>query len=231
MRVLAFQVGGFSARDVTVRKRLARTEGGMSDTHRDIMDGDVANGDVVERLKGAAPAGAAGLAIVAGLVAWSLTSNAPPSSAPDSVSSSESSSIPPAAAAPVETASTSPAQPGAPLPGVAFDQAPATSPPAMGMEIVVKFKDDAKVKDMIDAFWRDPAAAKQRFEAFKSGKPEFSDLKLDRVTYSNELVLIDAQGGAARLPAMREIAARLNSLPDVSYAEPNMTAQPGTRTP
>jgi hypothetical protein len=30
-----------------------------------------------------------------------------------------------------------------------------------------------------------------------------------------------------RLPAMREIAKKLGNLADISYAEPNMTAQPG----
>lgn len=197
--------------------------------------------DVLQRLKGAAPAGAAGLAIVAGLVAVSLTSRSPgPATIPAPVSTSSAmTGTPPSAGQsvgqpsdPAQTTgqTTGQASPGPGLPGVAFDQSPAATRPAMGMEIVVKFKDDAKVKDMIDAFWRDPAAAKQRFETFKAGKPEFAGLKLDRVTYSNELVLIDTQAGEARLPAMREIAARLNGLPDVSYAEPNLTAQPGTRT-
>ncbi len=99
----------------------------------------------------------------------------------------------------------------------------------MGMEIVVKFKDDGKVKDIIDAFWRDQASAKSKFEAWKANRPEFANLKLDRVTYSNELVLVHTAATAAdrRLPAMREIAKALGAAADISYAEPNMTAHPG----
>jgi hypothetical protein len=98
------------------------------------------------------------------------------------------------------------------------------------MEIVVKFKDDAKVKDIVDTFWKNAPAAKAKFEAFKRGRPEMADTVLDRVTYSNELVLVHKGGGAAspqRLAAMRDIAKRLGAASDISYAEPNMTAHPG----
>ena len=63
----------------------------------------------------------------------------------------------------------------------------------------------------------------------KASRPEFAGLKLDRVTYSNELVLVHADASAAntRLPAMREIAKKLAGAADISYAEPNMTAHPG----
>lgn len=98
----------------------------------------------------------------------------------------------------------------------------------MGVELVVKFKDDGRIKDIVDAFWRDPASARTRFEAFRAGKAEFSGLTLERVTYSNELVLVSTDAGL-RLPAMREIAAKVSGHPDVAYAEPNMTAQPGAR--
>jgi hypothetical protein len=97
------------------------------------------------------------------------------------------------------------------------------------MEIVVKFKDDAKVKDIVDAFWKDQTSARTKFEALKARRPELADLKLDRVTYSNELVLVHEGGTSAdsRLAAMREIAAKLKNVSDISYAEPNMTAHPG----
>ena len=97
------------------------------------------------------------------------------------------------------------------------------------MEIVVKFKDDGKVKDIIDAFWRDQGSARTKFEARKGSRPEFAGLKLDRGTYSNELGLVhtDASAANTRLPAMREIAKKLAGVADISYAEPNMTAHPG----
>lgn len=121
------------------------------------------------------------------------------------------------------------AQPGG-MPGIANDQAPGARPD-LGVEIVVKFRDDGKVKDIIDTFWKDQAAARRKFEAFKSGRAEFASLALDRVTYSNELVLVPSAplASAERMPAMRAIAARLGGLPDISYAEPNMTAHPGDK--
>ena len=127
-----------------------------------------------------------------------------------------------------------PPQAGSAIPGVAQAPATVTTPgarpaPQVGMEIVVKFKDDAKVKDIIDAFWKDQAAARTKFDALKARRPEFANLTLDRVTYSNELVLVHDGGAppAQQLPAMRGIAAKLKDVSDISYAEPNMTAHPG----
>jgi hypothetical protein len=186
------------------------------------------------RMKAAAPyvgAGAA-IAIVVGLTATmnSGKDTAAPSSdaAPIGTSVAGKTAETPAASAEPQTP-----QPGSAVPGVAQAPAAVTRPgaagPQMGMEIVVKFKDDAKVKDIIDAFWKDQASARARFDALKARRPEFAGLRLDRVTYSNELVLVDdSQAPAAeRLPAMRGIAAKLKDVSDISYAEPNMTAHPG----
>lgn len=190
---------------------------------------------VSNRFKAAAPAGAAALAIVAAIAGASLmtkdptteiaaTAEAPFEAAPPTSSAG--------AAAPSEAAPPAAAGdpgPGQALPGIAFDQTPGAKPIAMDMEIVVKFKDDAKVKDIIDAFWRDQASARTKFDAFKAGRPEFAGLKLDRVTYSNELVLIHSGDTPAdqRLAVMRQLAAKLKGVSDISYAEPNMTAHPG----
>ncbi len=170
------------------------------------------------RFKGAAPIAAGALGVVVAVVAAvSLTGPEAP------VSTFEAPAVIEAPAM-IDPAP----QPGGALPGVQFDQAPGGSVP-MGMEIVVKFKDDGKVKDIVDAFWRDQASAKAKFEAWKANRPEFANLKLDRVTYSNELVLVHESATAAdrRLPALREIAKKLASVADISYAEPNMTAHPG----
>ena len=176
---------------------------------------------VSNRFKAAAPAGAAALAIVAAIAGASLMTRDP----------ADVTDIAVTADAPLEAAPPMAVDPGPgpALPGVAFDQVPGAKPVAMDMEIVVKFKDDAKVKGIIDAFWRDQASARAKFEAFKAGRPEFAGLKLDRVTYSNELVLIHSGDAPAdrRLAVMRELAAKLKSVSDISYAEPNMTAQPG----
>lgn len=185
----------------------------------------MAVGDVggSNRFKDAAPLAAVALAVTAVITgATLLTDNgAAPASMP--------------AGSPTITASVAPAdtplqppQPGG-VPGVAFDQAPAAGARQMDMEIVVKFKDDGKVKDIVDAFWRDQNSAREKFEVFKARRPEFADLALDRVTYSNELVLVHKGGSPPeqRLPAMRAMAARLKAADDISYAEPNMMAQPG----
>ena len=177
------------------------------------------------RFKEALPAGAAALAVLAAAVGGSLLAGNKSSSAP--ITAPEASS---GLAPPVSTSDATPAtpQPGSSIPGVAFDQAPGGAV-VQGMEIVVKFKDDKKVKDIVDAFWKDQGSARAKFDAFKSSRPEFANLKLDRVTYSNELVLVHdgSAPAASRLAAMREMAAKLKSVGDISYAEPNMTAQPG----
>ncbi len=119
------------------------------------------------------------------------------------------------------------------MPGVAFDQTPgAASPIQRNVELVVKFKDDGKIKDIIDAFWRDPATARARFETWKSSRTEFAGLRLDRVTYSNELVLVleDGVAPAERLAAIREAVKKLGAAPDISYAEQQATmAHPGAQ--
>jgi len=94
--------------------------------------------------------------------------------------------------------------------------------------VVVKFKDDGKVKDIIDAFWKDPQVAKAKFDIFKRGRPEMAGAMLDRVTYSNELVLVypcTAASKPERATAIREIARRLTASPDIFYAEPDITVQ------
>jgi hypothetical protein len=108
------------------------------------------------------------------------------------------------------------------------DQRPDVVAP-FALEVVVRFKDDGKVKDIVDAFWRDPQAAKAKFDLFKQGRPDMSAAKLDRVTYSNELVLIypcAAVSKSERARVTREIISRFSASPDIAYAEPAMTVQP-----
>jgi hypothetical protein len=104
----------------------------------------------------------------------------------------------------------------------------AALPVSDAVEIVVKFKDDAKVKDIIDSFWRDPQAAKARFDVFKQTRPEMAAASLARVTYSNELVLVypfKTETRAQRLIEARDIAARLATVADIAYAEPDLAFQ------
>jgi len=172
------------------------------------------------------PLGVAAIAVV-GALGMAVASAFDPDDAPASVAGS------PSIVEPTSPPQTLPAPDAGPsgMPGVANDQAPGAARPDMGVEIVVKFRDDAKVKDIIDTFWKDQAGARRKFETFKSGRPEFASLTLDRVTYSNELVLVPSSpiAAAERMPAMRAVAAKLSALGDISYAEPNMTAHPGDK--
>ncbi len=169
------------------------------------------------RFKAAAPAAGA-VGIIAAIVGISVFANQP-AQISDPVSAPATSG--PATSGPAPDS----------LPGLATpqDEQQGSGSFATGVEIVVKFKNDGAVKDIIDAFWRDQAAGKTRFNAWKAGRPEFAGLALDRVTYSNELVLVHDGSVPApqRAAAMRSIATRLGAASDISYAEPNMTAHPG----
>lgn len=172
------------------------------------------------RLKAAGPTAAA-IGIITTIVGVSLLANAPEGPARPSE--------PPAIAAPAP----GPQDSLPPVIGLPQTQNQPGSAGAVqtGVEIVVKFKDDGRVKDIIDAFWRDQDSAKAKFDAWKASRPEFAALRLDRVTYSNELVLVHdgSVQPAQRTAAMRTIAAKLGAAADISYAEPNLTAQPGGR--
>jgi hypothetical protein len=203
-------------------------------------------GSAGAKFKAAAPIAAGALAIVAAIAGASVlggngadtaapagqviaSNDAPATSAAPTISETATLPIDPAMNPPPMSAAPAPApKPGSSIPGVQFDQAPAAGA-AQGIEIVVKLKDDAKVKDIVDAFWKDQASAKSKFDAWKARRPEFAGLKLDRVTYSNELVLVHDGSVAAgqRIAAMRDIAAKLGKTADISYAEPNLTAHPG----
>lgn len=169
------------------------------------------------RMKAAGPTAAA-IGIITSIIGISLIASAPENPAPGTMN-------PPAMSTPAPAPD--------PIPGVVTPQVDQNQPGAagvqMGMEIVVKFKDDSRVKDIIDSFWKDQASARAKFETWKTARPEFAKLKLDRVTYSNELVLVHDGSApvAERLPAMKTIVSKLAAASDISYAEPNMTAHPG----
>ena len=175
-------------------------------------------GPGANRMKAAGPTAAA-IGIITSIIGVSLIASAPENPAPSALN-------PPAMSAPAPAAAPDPI-PG--LAGIQSNDQPGAGGVQMGMEIVVKFKDDKTIKDIIDAFWRDQGSARAKFETWKANRLEFAKLKLDRVTYSNELVLVHDGSApvAERLPAMKTIVAKLAAASDISYAEPNMTAHPG----
>jgi hypothetical protein len=171
--------------------------------------------ELPKRLKAAAPtAGAIG--VIAAIIGGTMISTSPDGGQTTSVTPEAASAPPPA---------------GPSMPGVAFDQTPgAGSSVQRNVELVVKLKDDSKIKDIIEAFWRDPAAARSRFDTWSANRAEFAGLRLDRVTYSNELVLVLKDGGAPaeRTAAIRDAVKKLGAAPDISYAEQQAAlAQPG----
>jgi hypothetical protein len=177
----------------------------------------VTHGDLTQRLKSAAPAAGA-IGIISAIVVGALVATTPPGeqAAPGAEPPPSAANVPP------------PAAPGNAT--VQYDQTPPGPGPQRVVELVVKFKDDAKIKPILDSFWTDPGTAKARFETWKANRPEFARLKLDRVTYSNELVLVidGAVPAAERVAAIRDIVKALGAAPDISYAEQQATmAQPG----
>lgn len=99
------------------------------------------------------------------------------------------------------------------------------------VEIVVKFKDDRRITAIRNTFWTDPDGARRLFEEFSRGRSELMSATLARVTYSGELVLVfpvdsDSRDGGRK--AARDLAARLSCLPDIVYAEPDLTASTQT---
>ena len=114
------------------------------------------------------------------------------------------------------------------LPVIASDQG-ASAKTVVSPEMVVKFKVDTRVKPIIDQFWKNPAAARKAFLDLRAKRPDLSGLKLDRVTYSNELVLVPDATSKKSTGAkeMREMARKLMKSPDIEYAEVTMTAHPG----
>jgi hypothetical protein len=114
------------------------------------------------------------------------------------------------------------------IPVIAADQGASTSV-SLSPEMVVKFKDDTRIKPVTDLFWKNPAGARRKFLEMRSKRVEFAGLKLDRVTYSNELVLVPDTGSKKTTTAreMRETARKLMKSPDIEYAEVSMTAHPG----
>lgn len=198
--------------------------------------------DTAKGFRAAAPAGAAALAIVAAVIGGTVLLRPTPD-APASPPFEQTFSASPAHANPGPVSSDAVtsgsvdggahgAGPGPGLPGIQFDQAGASSgKPALSAEIVVKFKDDRKVQDMVDMFWKDAPAARKKFEAFRLGRPEFAGVKLVRVTYSNELVLapITDMGPDKRAAQVRDLASKMGKAPDIAYAEANVTAKPGGR--
>jgi hypothetical protein len=183
----------------------------------------------------AAPAAAAAVAIVAGLVGVSLLSDGDRSSAetapPGAVSTPERREAAaergfPEAGMPELAPQLVPDLGDQPrLAGPAFDRLQA--PPRIGVEVVVKFRDDAEAQAIAKQFWRDAEGARKRFAEFAAGRAELKGLELDRATYSDELVLKPAQ--PMDLPGMRAVAKAISAAPGVAYAEPNATAQPGDK--
>lgn len=107
--------------------------------------------------------------------------------------------------------------------------------PRLGLppEIVIKLKDKTEAKRICDMFWKNKEAGRLEFRKAIADRPELSGLQLKRVTYSNEFVVDIAplpELSASDLKSKYAQAVKsLKNLPNIAYAEPNATAQPGNR--
>ncbi|WP_018997262.1 hypothetical protein [Hirschia maritima] len=98
-------------------------------------------------------------------------------------------------------------------------------------EIVIKLKDKDEADRICDMFWKDEEAGRKEFDKAFKNKPELANLRLKRVTYSNEFVVdiiptLDKPPSDIK-PLYAKAVKHLSKLPNVAYAEPNATAQPG----
>jgi hypothetical protein len=109
---------------------------------------------------------------------------------------------------------------GAPRPVAPVDRQARKGP----LEIIVKFRNDGDVKPIVDLYWKDAAAARLRFNAFRKGRAYLAETELRRVTYSGELVLALSGKAAPDPAAARALAKRLSATADIAYAELDATA-------
>jgi len=108
---------------------------------------------------------------------------------------------------------------------------PPTAANAAPLEVTVKFKDQADIAGVIKTFWTDPSSARNAFDRLKTGRPALSGATLDRVTYSDELVLhfaCDAACAQRRPEEIRKLVVAVSAMPEVVYAEADMRVQTQT---
>ncbi len=106
-------------------------------------------------------------------------------------------------------------------------------PPKFGPapEIVVMLKNDKEADRICDIFWKDKAAGRAEFDKLFQGQAGLTNLRLKRVSYSNEFVVdlnpdkVDARSDLKS--EYMDAVKRLKKLQNIAYAEPNATAQPG----
>ena len=99
---------------------------------------------------------------------------------------------------------------------------------AAPIEVTVSFKDGATAGVIIKTFWRDPVEARRMFDRLKVRWLSMANAGLDRVTYSDELVLhflCDKACSAQRLEVTHTLTSALAALPEVAYAEAEVRVQ------
>ncbi len=98
-------------------------------------------------------------------------------------------------------------------------------------EIVVMLKNDKEADRICDIFWKDKAAGRVEFDKLFQDHSELANLRLKRVSYSNEFVVdldpdkVDANSDLKS--EYTDAVKHLKKLQNIAYAEPNATAQPG----
>ncbi|WP_084398453.1 hypothetical protein [Henriciella aquimarina] len=90
--------------------------------------------------------------------------------------------------------------------------------------LIVKFNGEPVLDEIGKTFRKDPEGAKARFQQWASGKPALAGLRLERASYSGELILVSA-GSRSMDEAIRAIQAMDN----VAYVEPDYSARPSEK--
>ena len=105
----------------------------------------------------------------------------------------------------------------------------AESYPVRRADVIVKFRADPAIDQVISTWRRDRASAEAAFAAWAAADPLFSQMTIAGCSYSGELILSKEIGGGV-VPAEAEVdtlTEQIRAHSAVAYADPDFTAHPG----
>ena len=88
--------------------------------------------------------------------------------------------------------------------------------------IIVRFRNTPELDEIARSFRKDPEGARARFSRWAAGKPALSGLRLERASYSGELVLASSGGRD-----VDRVIAAIKAMDNVAYVEKDYSVQPG----
>lgn len=93
---------------------------------------------------------------------------------------------------------------------------------AVQYAIIVKFDAEPALEEIGRNFRKDPEGSRARFQAWAASKPALEGLKLERASYSGELLLT---GSGSR--SLRTVISEIEAMDNVAYVEPDYSAKAG----